>query len=68
MKKIELIAIVFLITISTKAQNSIIGRIKDEKQKPLKAATILLLQAEDSVLVKSTLSNDKGEYKLADIT
>lgn len=44
------------------AQSSIKGKVFDEKQKPVKAATILLLQQKDSSLVLSALTTDNGNY------
>jgi len=52
---------------SIKAQNNIKGTVTDEKQKPVKAATVLLLTGTDSSLQTSVLTNEKGEYFFADI-
>ncbi len=43
------------------------GKIVDEKQQPLKAATVLLLKQKDSSLVKSLLSDNEGNFSFADV-
>lgn len=67
MKQI-LITFSFLFTaFASLAQTSISGRVVDEKQKPVKAATLLLLEFKDSALVFSSLTNEKGEYQVNNI-
>ncbi|MBV9988347.1 MAG: TonB-dependent receptor [Chitinophagaceae bacterium] len=47
------------------AQYTITGKITDEKQKPVKAATVLLLHQKDSTLVLSALSDAGGNFSLS---
>jgi hypothetical protein len=42
--------------------NAVSGSVLDENKRPLPAATVLLLNAADSTLVKSTLSNAEGNF------
>jgi len=54
--------------ISAFAQNksaSIKGTVKDQENNPLPMATVMLLQASDSVLTTFALSDDKGEFLLS---
>lgn len=53
-----------LVSIATLAQSEIKGKIIDDKQKPIKGATILLLQSSDSSLVKSALTNELGVFTI----
>jgi protocatechuate 3,4-dioxygenase beta subunit len=48
--------------ICVNAQSSIKGKVSDEKQKPVKGATVLLFQQKDSSLVLSALTADNGSY------
>lgn len=57
----------FLLLIKIQAQSNISGKILDEKQKPLKSVTVLLLKQSDSTLVKSTLSNETAAFTFKDI-
>lgn len=43
------------------------GFVVDQQQKPLDYATVTLLKAKDSALVKGTLTDDKGGYKINNI-
>jgi hypothetical protein len=43
------------------------GKVLDEVQKPFPYATVSLLNAKDSVLVRGTLTGDNGSYSLQDI-
>ncbi len=45
----------------------ITGKIIDEKQRPLKSATVLLLKQKDYSLVKSSLSDNDGHFRFDDI-
>jgi hypothetical protein len=49
------------LTYFTQAQ-TISGQVNDNKQRPAEFATILLLKGSDSSLVKSSLTNEKGNY------
>lgn len=61
-----LLLLICLPALSIQAQ-SISGKITDDKQKPVKAATVLLLKQGDSTLVKSQLSNNDGEFIFPDV-
>ncbi len=50
--------------VATARVGSASGRVVDEGGKPLVFATVLLLNAGDSAVVKTTLTNEKGEYDL----
>lgn len=56
----------FLFTICLQAQ-TISGRITDDKQKPVKGATVLLLKQSDSSLVKSQLTNTEGVFGFSEL-
>ncbi|MEJ6979787.1 TonB-dependent receptor [Pedobacter sp. P351] len=47
---------------------TISGKVSDEKQKPAEFASVLLLKHSDSSLVKSALSDSKGEYSFSNIS
>ncbi len=59
--RIFLILCSLWITFSAQAQ-TISGKITDDKQKPVRSATILLLKQSDSSLVKSQLSDNEGVF------
>jgi outer membrane receptor protein involved in Fe transport len=70
MRKIHLLA--FLLTlgvINAKAQTAskILGLVKDEAGKPLSSATVTLLKAADSSLVKVAVSEQAGNYEFTGI-
>ncbi|MDB5089612.1 MAG: hypothetical protein JWR09_3606, partial [Mucilaginibacter sp.] len=46
----------------SKSSAKITGALLDEKGKPMDYATVTLLNAADSSVVKGTLSNDAGTY------
>jgi Outer membrane protein beta-barrel family/Carboxypeptidase regulatory-like domain len=46
---------------------TISGKITDDKQRPVKSATVLLLKQSDSSLVKSSLSDNDGNFKFAEV-
>lgn len=56
----------FLFTACLQAQ-TISGKITDDKQKPVKGATVLLLKQSDSSLVKSQLSNTEGVFVFSEL-
>ena len=43
------------------------GKVTDEAGKPLSFASVILLHAADSALVKTTLTNDNGEYDISPV-
>ncbi|MBX3238901.1 MAG: outer membrane beta-barrel protein [Chitinophagaceae bacterium] len=47
---------------STYAQRVLKGRITNTRSEPLPNTTVLLLKAADSVLIKGTLTDEKGQY------
>ncbi|MGI4749254.1 MAG: TonB-dependent receptor domain-containing protein [Janthinobacterium lividum] len=47
---------------------NISGLVVDQQQKPLDYATVSLLKAKDSTLVKGALTDDKGHYQISGIT
>ena len=66
-QKAKLVAIVCCVLVSilvqrVNAQSSINGVIINENNEPLPNATVLLLHAKDSSLVKGTLTNVSGRY------
>ena len=71
MKKIVQIAmILFLVFVKIDtlyAQSKIRGSVIDANGKPIIAATVLLLNSADSVLVKGTIANNSGNYSFDNI-
>lgn len=55
-----------LATLSITAQ-TISGKITDDKQRPVRSASVLLLQQKDSSLVSSSLSDNDGIFRFTDI-
>lgn len=74
MKKIiNLLSIIFLIGLSTatKAQNApgkVTGSVNEESQKPIESATISLLSAKDSSIIKSSVSDKTGKFEISNIS
>ena len=64
--KLILLLLGFAPVFSLHAQR-ISGKIADEKQHPLKSATVLLLKQKDSSLVKSSLSDHEGNFSFSAI-
>ena len=64
-KLLFIAAMTFLTALNTFAQtpSKIAGEIKDNNGKPLAAATIMLMRAKDSGLVKTEVSNSNGIYE-----
>lgn len=58
--------VIFAQTIAPKAKIS--GLLLDEQGKPMDYATVTLLKAQDSSVVKGTLSNETGSYTFEHIT
>lgn len=65
MRPTFLLVIVLLITVSLQAQVS--GVVKDEQGNPVKSATVSLLRATDSGLVKLAASGNDGSFSFAGI-
>ncbi len=67
MKQIITTLTLLLYIFTAMAQVSITGKVTDEQQAPVKAATALLLQHKDSLLLSSALTDDKGGYQFTNI-
>ena len=65
--RLSLLLLTILATLSLHAQ-TISGKIADDKQKPIRSATILLLKQSDSSLVRSLLSDNEGSFKFTDVS
>ena len=72
MKTLKLLYIILFTILSTSAfaqeakplNATVSGTLTNEQNKPVDYATVTLLQAKDSSVVKSTLSNDAGAYAI----
>lgn len=70
MKQIQLLTIAILLysfnslIANPLAKNTISGKIMDQNNKPIQSATVSLLRAADSSLVKVEITNLKGEYTI----
>ena len=64
---ISLTVLFFLGLLTAHAQAKIYGRILNAEDKPLKHASVLLLNPKDSSLAKGTLTNEDGTYSLENI-
>ncbi len=60
-------ALILLFNNSYGFTGNISGTVKDDMGKPLPFASVLLLHAGDSAMVKTELTNDKGEYSLGPV-
>ncbi len=70
MRRINLLIILFIASgfaLHAQSTSKIRGLIKDENGKAVSAATITLLKASDSSLVKMTVSEQAGAYEFTDI-
>ena len=67
MKLIFLLAAIIFINIIGKAQTSIRGKVHSSNGKPIAGATVLLLNAGDSVLIKGIISTEEGNYSFTNI-
>lgn len=65
MKSLQFILLMLCLNVSIKAQKTdLIGAVTDTLDEPLIGATVMLLQAKDSVLAKFGITNGKGTFKL----
>jgi iron complex outermembrane recepter protein len=66
-KLLIMTAMLFFAAVSINAQTltKVTGQIKDNSGKPLGAATVMLHSAKDSSLVKTAVSDSKGNYEMA---
>ncbi len=62
-----LLLLLSIITAFSLHAQTISGKITDEKQRPVRSATVLLLKQNDSSLVKSFLSDNEGSFKFTDV-
>ncbi|MES2277202.1 MAG: carboxypeptidase regulatory-like domain-containing protein [Bacteroidota bacterium] len=67
MRKLILLCLITLTTSAAFAQNKpatgkVSGKLLDEKAQPLPFATVMLLKAKDSIIVKSSLGSDAGIF------
>ncbi len=62
-----LLLLLSIITAFSLHAQTISGKIADEKQRPVRSATVLLLKQNDSSLVKSFLSDNEGSFKFTDV-
>ena len=67
-----LLALLFMagsrLSAQTKTNGTVSGLVVDQQQKPLDYATVTLLKAKDSSLVKGTLTDSKGHYQISGIS
>jgi iron complex outermembrane recepter protein len=71
MKKLFTLLSIFVITASAinaqSKQGKISGEVKDGEQRAIHSATVSLLKAKDSTLVKFAATNKNGEYEFSDV-
>jgi ferric enterobactin receptor len=63
----SLLALFLILSYSIQAQNAFYGKIKDDKNEAIFFATIALYNQADSTFIKSTTSDDKGNYTIIEI-
>lgn len=68
-QQLLLIAAVLFCTLKLNAQNTstITGQVNDNSGKPLSAITVMLHRAKDSALVKTAVTDNKGNYQMATV-
>jgi hypothetical protein len=68
-KVINLAILITLVSFTSSAQNTgnITGTVKDDEGKALQSATVSLLKAQDSSLVKVAVSDKVGKYEFVSI-
>ncbi len=59
-----LFLIIFSFLTSLSAQHMLTGVLTDSSEQPLAGASVMLLQAEDSVLVRFGLTQEKGQFRI----
>ena len=62
------VALLSLLNVETKAQGKISGQIIDDKNKIVEFASVTLLKAKDSTLVKGALSDQNGSFEFEKIS
>jgi len=65
--RLLLLCFTSILSVAIQAQ-TISGKIVDDKQQPIRSATVFLLRQSDSSLVKSSLSDNEGSFKFLSIT
>lgn len=68
MKKLLLAALLYLFSIPVFAQIAIEGRIADAKNQPIPFASVALIAAKDSHLIKGALSVESGFYTISAVS
>jgi iron complex outermembrane recepter protein len=63
-----LASLLFISNVETKAQGKISGQITDDKNKIVEFASVTLLKAKDSTLVKGALSDQNGSFEFEKIS
>lgn len=67
MKQLLMVICLGFFTTTLIAQQTISGKIVDDNNNPIKAATVLLLQWNDSSLLHSAITNARGEYHFNEV-
>ena len=70
MKKISILGIIIFSAFFSFAQNAsqVTGKIAEDNNKPVASATVSLLKAKDSSLVKTAITNSNGDYKILSVS
>ena len=64
MKYLSTLLFAICITLTTNAQNKIVGKVKGNKQQALKGITVSLLKSKDSSLLKADVTDGEGFYEI----
>jgi outer membrane receptor protein involved in Fe transport len=64
--KVLMLSLFLLVTVEP-VLSQVTGKLTDAARQPISYATVSLLKAADSTLVRSTLTGEKGEYKLDNV-
>ena len=67
LKKAVFILFIFFFAFNLSAQQTIYGKVKDSTNVGIEYATVAVLNTTDSLVLKSTLTNEKGEYEFVNI-
>jgi iron complex outermembrane recepter protein len=67
MKKLIYSLLILLLSFNSKAQFSISGKVVSTMNEDIPFSTVLLLQKEDSSMIKGTISTEAGTYLFEDI-
>ena len=66
-KFLPLLGLMLCTAMAANAQSNLKGKVLDDKSKPMEFATVMLLNAADSALVKGAFTNATGEYEFPQI-